>query len=58
MSRYIEMGYGTNGLSVNRPRRWKIEGFRSMGLEDAVVRPFAQMSVDADFKDGTDTIQS
>ena len=55
---YLEMGYGTNGLFLNNPHRWKIDGFLSMGPDDAVVRPFAQMTVDADFKDGPDSIQS
>ena len=55
---YFEIGYGTNGLFLNNPRRWKIDGFLSMGKPDAVVRPFAQMVVDVDFKDGPDTIQS
>jgi hypothetical protein len=55
---YFEIGYGTNGLFLDNPRRWKVDGFLSMGPDDAAVRPFAQMTVDADFKDGPDSIQS
>jgi hypothetical protein len=55
---YVEIGYGRNELFLANPRRWKIDGFLSMGPDDKAVRPFAQIVIDADFGDGADSIQS
>jgi hypothetical protein len=56
---YLEVGYGRNDLFTQNARgRLKIDGFLTMGLsEDANVRPFIQMTVDADGGSGADSIQ-
>lgn len=55
---YLEAGYGINELFIQNPHRFKIDGFLSINIKNKAVRPFAQMVIDADFKDGPDTIQS
>lgn len=66
---YLEVGYGRNDLIVTDPRgRFKIDGFLSVHPEavpllhkiigDARIRPFAQLTVDADFGSGADSLQT
>ena len=60
---YLEAGFGKTDLFERRPgRRFKFDGFLSWrinGLSDILgIFPFAQITVDADFADGPDSIQS
>ena len=56
---YLEIGYGRNDLfQENKRGRLKIDGYLSMAVGDTKnVRPFIQMTVDADGKSGADSIQ-
>jgi hypothetical protein len=58
MGSYVEAGYGVNDLFLAHRRRFKVDGFLSINIRDKAVRPFAQIVIDSDFKDGPDTIQS
>ena len=66
---YFEVGYGRNDLMIkNHNRRWKIDGFLSVDaravpmlhkvIGDTRIRPFAQLTVDADFAGGADSLQT
>lgn len=66
---YLEVGYGRNDLMIkNHNGRWKLDGFLSVDyravpmletvLDDARIRPFAQLTVDADFGGGADSLQT
>lgn len=55
---YLELGYGKNDLFTRNPRRWKVDSFLAIGPPDKGIRPFAQMVIDFDGRDGPDTIQS
>jgi hypothetical protein len=55
---YVEIGHGRNELFLTNPRRWKIDGFVTVGDATRPVKPFAQVVIDADFDDGSDNIQS
>jgi hypothetical protein len=54
---YLELGHGTNELFVEHPERVKVDGFLSLGPDNASVRPFVQITIDADLDDGPDSIQ-
>lgn len=60
---YLEVGFGKTDLFQERPgRRFKFDGLLSWKvkfLSDKLgIFPFAQITVDADFADGPDSIQS
>jgi len=57
---YFEVGYGRSDFfQENRRRRFKIDGFLSWEFPGAkFMRPFAQMTVDADLGRSSDSIQT
>jgi len=61
---YMELGYGKSDFFLdNRKKRWKIDGFLSIGSRAteglaALMRPFAQITVDSDFGKGSDSVQT
>lgn len=66
---YLEVGYGRNDLMVkNHDGRWKVDGFLSVDaravpmlhkiVKDRRIRPFAQLTVDADLAGGADSLQT
>jgi hypothetical protein len=57
---YFEVGYGKSDyFLINNNRRFKIDGFVSIALnENQTASFFAQMVVNADLSDGSDSIQS
>ena len=56
---YVDVGYGRTDLFFDRShRRWKFDAVLSFCVVKCRFSPFAQIVVDSDFGDGSDSIQS
>ena len=53
---YVEIGYGQTDLFDPNRGRWKFDGLLSFNVADDWLSPFAQIVVDTDFGDGSDSI--
>ena len=56
---YVEAGFGRTDLFFDRSNgRWKFDALLSFSVAQDWLSPFAQIVVDSDFGDGSDSIQS
>ena len=55
---YVEAGYGRTDLFDHNKGRWKFDALLSFSVADDWLSPFAQIVVDSDFDDGSDSIQT
>jgi hypothetical protein len=57
---YLELGYGKTDLFFANPDdRWKVDGFITWRLKERWgVHPFARLTLDSDFGDGSDSVQT